>query len=87
MANLKIKSEHFNALKTAIEETLKANPEAESKYKSAGLPAKRFRWDIMYASSVAGISGNSWVCCNLYSYMNDDNIDSALRAIIPPYSL
>ena len=38
---------------------------------------KRLRWDLLYA---AGLS--QWICDNLYSYANDDHIDTALRAIV-----
>lgn len=38
---------------------------------------KRLRWDILYA----GIK-SSWVSDNLYTYANDDHIDTALRQIM-----
>lgn len=36
----------------------------------------RQRWDALYA---AGLS--RWICDNLYSYMNDTHIDTALRSL------
>ncbi len=39
--------------------------------------AKRLRWDLLYIAI-----GSRWICDNLYSYMNDDHIDTALRAIM-----
>jgi hypothetical protein len=38
---------------------------------------KRLRWDLLY---YAGLSG--WICDNLYSYLDDSHIDTALRYII-----
>jgi hypothetical protein len=38
---------------------------------------KRLRWDLSYA---AGLT--SWFCREIYSYANDDHIDTALRKIM-----
>lgn len=38
---------------------------------------KRYRWDLHYA---AGLT--RFVCDNLYSYVNDTHIDTALRRIV-----
>jgi len=38
---------------------------------------KRVRWDALNA-----VGGTKFICENLYSYLNNDHIDSALRAII-----
>jgi len=43
-------------------------------YAARGLSAKRLRWDVLYASK--------FPICSLYSYLNDDHIDTALRAIV-----
>jgi hypothetical protein len=40
-------------------------------------PLKRARWDLLYK---AGLS--KWICDNLYSYLNDEHIDTALRRIV-----
>ncbi len=37
---------------------------------------KRYRWDLLHASR--------FPVTNLYSYMNDTHIDTALRSIVPP---
>lgn len=37
---------------------------------------KRCRWDC-----VSGAKLSPWVCDNLYPYLNDDHIDTALRKI------
>jgi hypothetical protein len=44
--------------------------------------AKRYRWDVAYLA-FADLPGgfSKWICDNLYSYLNDDHIDTALRKI------
>ena len=39
---------------------------------------KRFCFDLLY-----NVVGTAWVCDNLYSYMNDDHIYTALKRICP----
>lgn len=39
--------------------------------------AKRFRWDCFQAAHLS-----KWACDNLYAYVNDDHIDTALRQIV-----
>ena len=80
---MKIKPEHFAVLKTAVEKF--DTPFHRSRYKAAGLSDKRFRWDCLWASKVrigdgVGIKGD----LDLYAYMNDDHIDTALRSIVKP---
>ncbi|MGX9389612.1 hypothetical protein ACWX0O_01680 [Nitrobacteraceae bacterium UC4449_H16] len=38
---------------------------------------KRLRWDLSY---YAGLT--PWICEHVYSYANDDHVDTALRAIM-----
>lgn len=38
---------------------------------------KRLRWDLSYAAKAT-----PWICDNLYSYLNDSHIDTALRSIV-----
>jgi len=40
--------------------------------------SKRFRWDLFHAAG-----GTKFACDTLYDYLNDDHIDTALRAIVP----
>ena len=39
--------------------------------------AKRLRWDLLYDSVTS-----RWICDNLYSYVDDTHIDTALRSIM-----
>jgi hypothetical protein len=83
---LKIKPEHFEVLSAAIGAILAAKPEAAAAYQKAGLSHERFRWDVLRASKIkigdsVGMPGD----LPLYDYMSDSHIDSALRAIVPPF--
>ena len=40
-------------------------------------PDKRVRWDYLYAAKLS-----SWICDNLYDYLHDEHIDTALRSIM-----
>lgn len=81
---LKIKPEDFAVLKEAVEKVVRNCPNAAEKYREAGLTHKRYRWDVLHASGLKvfgdgmGMPGD----LTLYSYMNDEHIDSALRAIL-----
>lgn len=82
---VKIKPEHFEHIKAAIAplaDKIPAHREAlknDARVKDLGM---RVRWDALYA---AGLSG--WICSNLYSYMNDTHIDTALRQVFTDLNL
>lgn len=88
---MKIRPLHFEKLKAAVspfdtparrEQYLAGNFPRADKVKDLDM---RYRWDTLYASKLAiedcGSGANN---LNLYSYMNDSHIDTALKAIIPP---
>jgi hypothetical protein len=82
---MKIKQEHFDYLKKVIEPH--DGQFHRSRYIEAGYTDKQYRWDLLrYALKQANPDQPSthWVCDNLYSYMNDTHIDTALRKIIKP---
>lgn len=84
---LKIRPEHYAYLRDAItplESRLRMH-RIELQKKSDALHAalytgkdvdKRLRWDALYAVNLS-----TWICDNLYIYLNDEHIDSALRCI------
>jgi hypothetical protein len=77
MSKLKIKPEHYELLKKVFEAGKALVPSKEA-YREAGMSDKRWRWDAMWAGKkVAGEL--PWG--ELYKYLNDDHIDSALRQI------
>lgn len=86
---MKIKPDHFEHLKKAVSETLaihNANGELVAAYERGEFHnsdktqdlQKRFCFDVLYG---AGLT--KFVCDTLYSYLNDEHIYTALRAICP----
>jgi hypothetical protein len=78
---MKITRTHYDTLCIAMSHTISTNPRMLDEYRSQGLSEKRYRWDLLRMTTVAGIDGIRWICDNLYDYMNDDHIDTALRRI------
>ena len=86
MSKLKIKSDHLKHLKSECFKVLERNPNAVENYEQGRFSRsdsvkdlqKRFCFDLMYA---AGLS--NFVATELYEYMNDDHIYSALKSFIP----
>ena len=82
---MKMTQEHFNQLKQCIDNVLIDHPTVASEYSKGNFPRSdkvkdinvRFRWDLYH------FSGAHKACGNLYSYLNDDHIDTALRNIVP----
>lgn len=90
---LKIKAEHLAVLKTHLPSF--DTPENRALYLARQVPRadlvkdwdKRYRWDVFHAIGRAlnpHGPGTKWCCDELYPYLNDDHIDSALRSIVPP---
>jgi len=91
VASLKIKPEHLQRLREAL-----APLDTEARrapYRAGEIPRadavtdidKRYRWDLLYASGLkigdgVGVPGD----LELYGYLNDEHIDSALRSFIKP---
>lgn len=78
---MKIKPEHYEVIRTAIDalpkDKLSKHKEAlkgDARVKDID---KRFRWDCLDVAVKA-----VWICDNLYSYMDDTHIDTALRAVV-----
>ena len=71
---MKITQTHYNQLSALLQPAIDSTP--VDTYRKAGLSDKRYRWDMTYK---AGLS--TWICDNLYPYLNDDHIDTALRSI------
>ncbi|MEY8217450.1 MAG: hypothetical protein RPT13_03815 [SAR324 cluster bacterium] len=85
MSNLKIKAEHLAYMKKEIETKIpmelmvadyeKGNFRCADKVKDLN---KRFRADALHYAELT-----NWVVDNLYPYLYDDYIDSALKSILP----
>lgn len=74
---MKMTAEHFEKLKQIVSE--RDTPEARAFYISQGYSDKRYRWDLAYlAGSI------KFICDELYKYLDDEHIDTALRQIVKP---
>ena len=83
---LKITQYHLDVLHDAIHGLLAERPDLVELYETGQFQNsdkvkdinRRFRWDMLQCSI-----GSSWVCNNLYNYMDDRHIDNALKKIVP----
>ena len=80
---LKMKPEHFETMKAAIQEILDKNPGIAEEYMKAGLSWTRFAFDLMYAMAIDKMSGSQWVSKVIYPYMDDTHLKTALKQIVP----
>ena len=83
---MKIKAEHLRHLKSQIDPILSKYDRLIEEYETGQFPRaekvqdlqKRFCFDLLQG---AGLS--RWVSDNLYPYMNDSHIYTALKAVCP----
>jgi len=87
---MKIKPADLQVLRAAIEPL--DTPTNRQAYRSGAFPRadrckdvnKRYRWDLLYASRIKiGDGAGSHGDVDLYAYMDDSHIDTALRSIVP----
>lgn len=73
---MKMKTEHYSQLKAMVESSRQFDNLME--YTSNGLSNMRYRWDCVWS-----IDSNIRrpLFDELYKYLNDDHIDTALRRI------
>jgi hypothetical protein len=77
---MKITPTHYAHLKNAIApfasviDAMRADILAAGKAKD---PEKRLRWDLTYKADLS-----NWICANLYGYLDDSHIDTALKKIV-----
>ncbi len=77
---MKIQLSHYNYMKSKMAENASRIPDHIARIKDDPRIKdldKRIRWDWLYGSIPS-----SWICDNLYPYMDDTHIDTALRAIV-----
>lgn len=88
---LKIKEQDLQVLKSRIERL--DTPARRDMYKSGNYARahltkdvdKRYRWDLLWTTGLklgdgVGVKGD----LDLYAYLDDTHIDSALRFLVPP---
>lgn len=84
---MKIKPEHLEKIKTAMSKTM-ARPDynqAKENYKARGLSKKRFAWDVFNWEDIDGMRPCEFSCKELYSYLNDSHIETAILRIVGEY--
>ena len=90
---MKIKAEHLAHIKTEIEKVLaihNANGELVAAYEKGEFARaeqckdyqKRFCFDLSYAAGL-----NKFICDELYSYMDDTHLYTALKSVCPVLNL
>lgn len=77
---MKISAEHYQTLCYAIYRA-QQGMETRAEYAEHGHTAKRWRWDLLWRAKRVGYLPNRFIEDQLYSYINDDHIDTALRRI------
>jgi hypothetical protein len=81
---MKMKHEHYNYIRESFEKNAHWIPiiwESIANESKAKDHEKRLRWDMLYIAI-----GSRWICDNVYSYLDDSHIDSALRSIMRQFN-
>ena len=81
---MKIKREHYELLRDCMMAARKVNTvdQALTEMEISGhYSDMRIRWDWFHATKIDGQHSDQWGCKNLYSYLNDDHSDTALKSI------
>ena len=80
---MKMKKEHFDRIKAAIEKLDPVTIQEHIKYLKSDSRVKsldtRLRWDLFYAIGGSALAVKELV---LYTYLDDTHIDSALKVIV-----
>jgi hypothetical protein len=75
---MKMNPEHYSYILSEIDTLLDIHNvtihEVKAHYAKNKLTSKRMRWDLLYAAKLS-----KWVCDNLYDYLDDTHIDTALK--------
>ena len=83
---MKMTTEHYNYIKERIDKVIAENPGVVESYKNNDFPraeltkdkTKRFCFDLLRASVPS-----KWICDELYPYIADPHIYTALKRICP----
>ena len=73
---MKMTNEHFAYLEKKIKEVINENPDMYDQYMSEGLNHMRYNWDLLWMADLT-----TFTCNDLYEYLNDTHINTALRKI------
>jgi hypothetical protein len=73
---MKMTKEHYGVLEEAIREVINKYPDMQQAYKEQGFSSMRYRWDLYHS-----INRSRSFKIELYTYLNDNHIDTALKRI------
>ena len=82
---MKMTTEHYTQLRDAfanIRDRIAAHRDTVTAEGRAKDIDKRVRWDALYALGRTSALPDNFVCGQLYKYLDDTHIDTALRAIM-----
>ena len=79
---MKMSIEHYNIIKNQINNLDREKVVAHKNLKLGKDIAKRFRWDLFHAAKLS-----QFACDHLYSYLNDNHIETALKQVIKDLKL
>ncbi len=79
---MKITKDHYLKLASGCADVLAKHPDMLERYQAAGLSDMRFNWDVLQLCQMDGKKGMEWLCVELYPYLNDSHINTALARIL-----
>ena len=79
---MKMSIEHYNYIKNQINNLEREKVIAHKNLKLGKDIDKRFRWDLFQAAKLS-----HFACDHLYSYLNDNHIDTALKQVVKELEL
>lgn len=74
---MKMQPEHFKHMQKAL--SVCDTDFYRARYEAANLTTLRYQWDMVRHAGLM-----SWLCDTLYTYLNDDHIQTALNKIVRP---
>jgi len=83
---MKIKPEHLEHIKEVTSKFLHDNPRMVTDYENGRFDRSRLVKDLQqrFCFDLLHFSGlTKWVCAELYSYVGDDHIYTALKSVCP----
>jgi hypothetical protein len=82
---MRITKEDYAKLKKLVDVVLEKEPTAKAEYIADGKSQTYFCWDVYHkVSSQATVTEKFWLH-DLYSYLNDDHLETALKHITGKY--
>ena len=83
---MKMTSDHYALMKKYVGDAVAKRPIHRDSMEHGWITAKRYRWDMLHYAKFPSheggtMSGTTFICKNLYPYLNDEHIDTALRQI------